>query len=198
MVSTIEAYQEFMALRHHFTTESYDYIKYGGKIKISWRENDNFERRKDYFQFQKLSKHPDLQNFILANILQKPKIWIYELNSDESEKTYIEWKKRKESFSYIFKQEISTFPDNMYKEGYKIELIPSYFQGEICFETLYVLYMFINIYDIAFIVDNPLFDEIEFKLKKYKPFMERNFLMDENKILNIAFEKFGFPAKEEY
>jgi hypothetical protein len=196
MVSAIEAYQEFMSLRHHFTKEDYDYFKYNGKTRI---KSEGFEKRKDFFQFAKLSKHPDLQNFILANIINEPKIWIYDLVSDDECKTvYFNWKRRKESFSYSFKQEISMFPNEMYKDHMKIEFIPLYIKGRISLETLYVLYMLLNIYDIAFIdaSDTLMLNEIEFKLKKYKPFMESNFLIDESKILHIAFEKFGFPIKE--
>ena len=53
--------------------------------------------------------------------------------------------------------------------------------------------MLLNVYGITFIADDPLLNDIEFKLKKYKPFMEKNFLTDENKILNITFERFGYP-----
>ena len=199
MTSAIDAYQEFMALRHHFTTESYDYVKYSGKIKFPWRKIYNFETHRDYYQYLKLSKKLDLQNFILANILVKPKIWIRELvSSDECENIYKEWKRRKESFSYSFKQEISKLPDSLFNDikrsGDLYLLVSFLLRQEISFETFYVLYMLLNIYNIPFVVDEPILNDIEFKLIKYKSFMERNFLIDEGKILNIAFEKFGRPA----
>jgi hypothetical protein len=197
MVSAIEAYQEFMSLRHHFTKETYDYFKYNGKIRIN---SDSFEKRRDFFQFQKLSKHPDLQNFILANLLLTPKVWIYELVSDdECKKAYSGWKKRKESFSYFFQQEINIFPNNMYNDYLKIEIIPIYVKGLISLETLYVMYMLFNVYNISFInaSDTIILNEMVFKLKKYKPFMEKNFLINESNILNIAFKKFGYPVKKE-
>lgn len=201
MASAIDAYVEFMALRHHFNS-SYDYIKYNGQIKFSWREKNNFDKRKDYYQWEKLSKKPDLQNFIIANLLVDPKVWIYELNScSECETVYVHWKRKKESFSYIFKEEIFRLPSNMYEEIHKIGDVSSlsslYLKGKVSFETFYVLYMLLNIYGIVFIICDPILNNTEFKLTKYKPFMEKNFLIDEPKILNIAFEKFGYPIKEE-
>ena len=197
MISVIDTYIEFMALRHHFTTDSYDYIKYGGKIKQNWREKDNFEHRKDYFLFQKLSKQPFLQEYILANILQKPKIWIYELISDESEKTYLSWKKRKESFSYIFKTEICYLPSDILERIILTSdmnlILNFYFNKTICMETLYILYMLLNEYNVNAIINDPLLEDIEFKLNKYKPFMKKYFLVNEKNILNIAYEKFEGP-----
>jgi hypothetical protein len=203
MTSAIQAYEMFMALRHHFTTESYDFFKYNGKIKIPFKTRNTFDKRKDYHLFEKLSKKSDLMNFILANILIKPKIWIHELISfDECNKIYLEWRKRKESFSYIFEQEISLLPDDIYENGkqsslIRIKFLPFYFSGKISLETTYVLFMMLNIYEIAFIMDDPILDEIEFKLRKYQPFMEYNFLTDESKILEIAFRKFGRKIKDE-
>jgi hypothetical protein len=196
MTSALFAYQEFMALRHHFTTESYDYIKYNGKIKFPWRKEYNFENHRDYYQYQKLSKKPDLQNFILANVIKKPKIWIRELNSsEECEKNYIDWKKRKESFSYILSEEIKIFDNDAFKNipVNFYNFLRCYSLRQISLETLYVLYMLLNIYGIVFIADDPLLNDIEFKLQKYKPFMEKNFLTNERKILNIVTDKFGSP-----
>jgi hypothetical protein len=195
MTSVIDTYIEFMALRHHFNSD-YDYIKYSGNVKFNWREADNFAKRKDFFQWQKLSKKTDLQNFILANIIQKPKIWIFELNSsEESEKNYIEWKKRKESFSYVLSEEIKQFDSDVFKNIpiNFYNFLKCYSSHLISFETLYVLYMLLNVYGITFMADDPLLNDIEFKLKKYKPFMEKNFLTDEIKILNIAIKRFGSP-----
>lgn len=199
MTTALSAYQEFMALRHHFTTESYDYVKYNGKIKFPWRKEYNFENHRDYYQYQKLSKKLDLQNFILANVIKKPKIWIRELNSSEDcEKNYIGWKKRKESFSYIFNEEIKLFDSDVFKDNVNVyHFLRHYSLQHISLETLYVLYMLLNIYMVSFITDDPLLADIEFKLQKYKPFMEKNFLVDEEKILSIAFKKFGCPIKEE-
>ncbi len=48
MISGYEAFGLYQALKLHFTTDSYDYFKYGGKTNISVTE---FENRKDNYHF---------------------------------------------------------------------------------------------------------------------------------------------------
>ena len=53
-MSPFEAYKLYTAIKNHFTTESYDYFKYNGKVRAS---EHTFETRKDKYMFYKLSKH---------------------------------------------------------------------------------------------------------------------------------------------
>jgi hypothetical protein len=47
------AYALWNALKLHFTSESYDYFKYKGKMKIS---DESFLKRRDRFFFAKLER----------------------------------------------------------------------------------------------------------------------------------------------
>jgi hypothetical protein len=92
-----------MAMRKHFTT-SYDFVKYGGKMRLSV---DSFEIRRDKFFFYKLSKRKDSKDFVLANLIVNPDIWIGNLvDSEDANTNYTEWQNRQQSLSYIFKNDL--------------------------------------------------------------------------------------------
>ena len=52
-----ECYNEYLALKNHFTKPEYDYIKYQGKLRT---KVDTFQKRKDRIFFEKLAKHEDV------------------------------------------------------------------------------------------------------------------------------------------
>ena len=74
MMNEIEAYQMYLALRLHFTTENYDYFKYNGKVSASLK---SFDKRKDKYLFKKLTKKYDestILNYYIANFIEGNKI----------------------------------------------------------------------------------------------------------------------------
>ena len=64
-MTPFEVYTKYIALKNHFSQERYDYFTYGGKVRA---KESSFEIRKDKYFFYKLSKHKDIENFLLANI----------------------------------------------------------------------------------------------------------------------------------
>ena len=81
-----EAFCLFQAIKLHFTSASYDFFKYNGKSNISVTA---FENRKDKYHFYKLSrKFPNkemLIEFLVANFLEKDKLWVGDLLNEEAE-----------------------------------------------------------------------------------------------------------------
>jgi hypothetical protein len=61
------AYTLFLAMKQHFTTSSYDYYRFNGKVRAS---QGSFEKRKDKYFFEKLGKVQDPQQRVLANMLK--------------------------------------------------------------------------------------------------------------------------------
>lgn len=106
MITGYEAFGLYQSLKLHFTTDSYDYFKYGGKSKISV---DSFENRKDKYHFYKLSRRltnkDELALFIVANILNNDKLWVGDLLTEESETVYRQRQKVIQSLSYIFEND---------------------------------------------------------------------------------------------
>ena len=190
MTSPIECYKEYVALKRHFENSSYDYFKYNGKVKVS---SDSFQKRKDKYFFEKIARHPDLHNFLLANLSKNPKYWIRELAGTDAENTYKEWVKRQQSLTYMFKQELSKldsdFNSNFICKNNKHPiLLKLYLAKDISLETLCLLLEFSGAmkhwnekmeYDIVW-------DETRIKIEKYTPFIKA----DKKKLKEIVIDSF--------
>lgn len=174
MTNSYEAFQIFNSYRNHFLYPSYNIIKYHGKIKTSL---EKFSLRNDILYFEKLSKIPDLKNFILANILQNPQLYIKDLiSNEESNKIYLKWKKINSSLEYFCLEDCKklkpNFIDNIKIEHnkklpYMLELLK---QGKINPETICIFYRIIkNLEDIWTKECQSLewIHDLKFKLYKY-------------------------------
>ena len=179
----MKAYQRYQALKLHFTSD-YDFVKYGGKIrKIS---EESFLKRKDQFLFRKLERKyndDELTDFFVANFVSQAGVrWVGEMSGQESEKVYLNWCKRIESFSYFLKQDLEVILDNCNNSVSRILLVESthpvllkmYMAGKITAETVVA-------FDIAFDVfdkwnkeiDDPIiWPEYYRQLSKYRPFVK--------------------------
>jgi len=95
-VTDYEVYKTYLGISRHFTTESYDYQKYCGKVRCSLQ---SFYKNKQRFWFEKLSRKYDdheikelfVSNYALSE--DNSKIWIGNLVR-EGETLYQEWKKK--------------------------------------------------------------------------------------------------------
>ena len=192
-MTPFEAYKEYLALKNHFTKPEYDYKKYNGKLKVN---ADSFNTRKDKLFFQKLAKHPDVHNFLVANLSRNEKAWIKELAySEEAEKTYKDWLKRNQSLTYVIKNEIkqldSPFDLNFIVSKNKPHppLLKLYLGGYVSLETLCVLLDITKAkkhWDSKMEYD-PIYQEIKLKIEKYTPFVK----YEKEKVKNIVIDFFN-------
>ena len=105
MYGGFDVYKTYLAVKLHFTTDTYDYYKYGGKVNTKL---DTFTKRKDRYFFHKLSTRyaeTDILDFFVANFLSDSKRWIGNLLANDGRDVYLDYKKRKEAFAYHFKQD---------------------------------------------------------------------------------------------
>lgn len=192
MMSAFDCYKEYLALKNHFSKPDYDYFKYNGKLRAN---ADSFNTRKDKLFFQKLAKHPDVHNFLVANLSENEKHWIRDLAySEDAEKTYKNWLKRQQSLSYVFKQELgkldSDFNRNfMVKSNEHPLLLKLFLAKEISLETLCLLLEFTGAkkhwdskmqYDLVY-------DSIKTKIEKYTPFIK----CEKDKLKKIVLDYFS-------
>ena len=112
VVDPYEVYIKYLALKSHFSDLNYDYFKYNGKVK-AWRST--FDTRKDKYFFYKLSKKKDPIEYLVANFIGSNDFYIGNIRADESDQIYMDYKKRKESLSYIFKSDLSKMKENRFK-----------------------------------------------------------------------------------
>lgn len=202
-MDAFEVYKLYTAVKNHFVIDSYDYFKYNKKINASY---DSFLKRKDKIFFAKLGNRKEkyLEDFLVANFLHDPKIWVGELLSDECEKKYKDWKRKQESLTYVFKNEVS-FIDGWNAEelnswfgvtyGEHPNIIRKYLRKEISLETLTILNSILNFtkrYDLE--VNDPIYKEVSKLCKKYQPFLK----YDKSKIKSILLELVNKEKTQEY
>lgn len=191
-LTAYETYCIFIALKTHFTVPTYDYFKYNGKTaRVSM---DAFMARKDRLQFQRLCRMCDasqMQDFIVAN-LAKGMTYAVELTSDQAEDNYQEYMKRKQSFSYVFSNEIDRLfnltddPADLFRrnDGRYPVLINEYLSSNVSLESICVLNEFVRFdvrLDQRLGSDDVIWSKMRLLIKKFTPFIE----YDREKIRNI-------------
>jgi len=105
MYGGFDVFKVYLAIKLHFTTESYDYHKYEGQVNCKL---DTFTKRNDRYFFHKLSTRyskDDILDFFVSNFLIDSNKWIGNLTRNDGKDVYLDWKKRKESFDYYFRND---------------------------------------------------------------------------------------------
>ena len=105
MYGGFEVYKVYLSVKNHFTTKSYDYAKYGGKVTVKL---ETFTKRHDRYFFHKLSKRyneRDILDFFVANFAVDGNKWIGNVLNNEGAENYTKYRKYKESFEYHFRND---------------------------------------------------------------------------------------------
>lgn len=174
-MNAFETYQEYVAIKSHFTVENYDYFKYNGQTNLSL---ESFECRNDKYQFQKLSKLRNPKDYLIANAAAGNIQWPGEIVSEKGYDNYIDWKRRRGSQTYLFKQNLgeldTNFSENFAcKNGQYPHLLMLYKRGKITLETLTIMDEILNF--IPFwnkkIKDTIIWPDLYLLIRKYKPFV---------------------------
>jgi len=135
-----EAYKVYCALKRHFQSQTYDYFKYNGKVRTSYA---TFEKRPDKYFFSKLAKHKDIIGFLAANFVNGDR-WVGDLvNEQVAEKAYRDWLMRKQSMSYVFKNDLDKI-DNLIESLKVVDnqhpaLFKLYLAKEVSAETVIII-----------------------------------------------------------
>ncbi len=182
-VTPFETYQTYLSMKSHFTNRKYDFFKYGGKSRATMT---SFNKRKDKYWFEKTSRKysdEEVLDFLLANFVNADtpqNLWIGEI-INSGERTYAEWMRRKQSMTYIFKEQSEkllseTELEDVFKcsKGHPL-LLRKYLGGEISLETLTILekvFSFVKDFDKR--LQDPVWETVSLKIKKYTPFLNIN------------------------
>lgn len=205
IMDAFEVYKYYLALKLHFTTDKYDVIKQKGKVRAT---RQAFAKRKDLFAINKVAKtytDEEVANFLIANFVSGDR-WggIFDT---EAKETYILWKKRKESLTYIFEQDIDNLVLELELENKKLDdlfycskaehpyIIKSYLRKSICIETLVIMNKIFNLTDKfdKEIDDTVVWPDISRLIKKYSPFLT----IDKEKYHEIIRRRFGHNSSED-
>ena len=174
-----DTYKTYLALKNHFTKDSYDYHKYQGKSRASLQ---SFYKRKDRYWFEKLSRQKEdkeIIDFFVSNFTScsdPGSLWIGEMIK-EGESRYTSWQKRIQSLTYLFKQESQEIFENGVETVFDCSkghppLLKKFLSGNISLETLVIydrIFLFGNKFDKK--LKDPVWETVSLKIKKYSPFL---------------------------
>ena len=182
-VTPFETYQTYLSMKSHFTNRKYDFFKYGGKSRATM---SSFNKRKDKYWFEKTSRKysdEEVLDFLLANFVNADtpqNLWIGEI-INSGERTYAEWMKRRQSLTYIFREQSEkllseTDLEKLFScsKGHPL-VLKRYLGGEISLETLMILekvFSFAKDFDKK--LQDPVWETVSLKLRKYSPFLNIN------------------------
>ena len=178
-----DAYRCYLSLKNHFTKDHYDYHKYRGKTRATVQA---FYKRKDRFWFEKFARSKndkEVEEFFVSNFIYSTDpatMWIGEMIK-EGEGRYQEWKKKTQSLSYIFKGEAENiFEKDKVDDVFNCSkghppILKSYLGGDTSLESM-VIYDIIFGYgkDFDKRLNDPVWETVSRKIKKYKPFININ------------------------
>ena len=179
--SGFAAFAMFHALKLHFTSDSYDYVKYNGKTNVT---KTTFSTRKDKYTFYKLSRKfglTELRDYYIANFLVSDIQWVGDMVGPDAEENYKKWLKTTQSLTYTFENDIIKLLDRvndpnellMVKKN-EFPLLMQYAQqGDIALETLIILNDLMNFFPMweKEIYDDIVWPNFKKKCEKYKPFL---------------------------
>ena len=167
-------------MKSHFTNRKYDFFKYGGKSRATV---SSFNKRKDKYWFEKTSrKYSDKEvvDFLLANFVSTDNpqnLWIGEI-INSGERTYAEWMKRRQSSTYLFKEQSNELlSENELESLFDCSkghprIFKAYLGQKLSLENFVIwdkVLGFSKNFDKK--LDDPVWETVSLKLKKYSPFI---------------------------
>jgi len=179
-MNPFECYKLYLSLKNHFTKDTYDFHKYCGKSRASVQ---SFYKRKDRYFFEKLSRQKNKKevfDFFVSNFVSASDpstLWIGQIIR-EGERNYVDWKKRNQSLSYTFKDEME---DILSTQGLDVvfarvkghpPILKKHLSGQISIETMSILdkiFGFVKDFDKD--INDPVWETVSKKIKKYSPFL---------------------------
>jgi len=180
IVTPFETYQHYLSLKNHFTNPKYDFFKYGAKTRASVT---SFNKRKDKYWFEKTSRkysNEEVVDFLVSNFAASDNpqnLWIGEI-INSGERTYADWRKRKQSSTYLFKEQSNELLsenklENLFNcsNGHP-KILKEYLSSRLSLENFVILdkvFHFSKNFDKK--LQDPVWEIVSLKLKKYSPFI---------------------------
>ena len=176
----LDAYKCYLAMKNHFTKDNYDYHKYAGKVRAT---REAFYKRKDRFWFEKFSRQKndkEVVDFFVSNFVSTTDpstMWIGEMIK-EGEDRYTDWKKKVQSLSYVFREEVNNlFNDKKVDDVFDCSrghppILKSYLGGDTSLETMVIcdrIFEYGKDFDKR--LKDPVWETVSRKIKKYDPFL---------------------------
>ena len=130
MYGGFDVYKTYLAVKLHFTSKNYDYHKYDGKVNCKL---DTFTKRNDRYFFHKLSgkyKQAEILDFFVSNFIKDEKKWVGSLLRNDGQDIYLDYKKRKESFGYHFRNDLVCISDVINADNIRFDDVFNVYNGQ--------------------------------------------------------------------
>jgi len=176
-VTPFQAYVAYLAVKTHFTSETYDFFKYQGKVAAKVA---TFETRRDRNRFEKLSRKPDPLMFLASNISRNPGAWIGDLvSSDEAQANFESAKKFIDSFSYVMPEQLRALPLDQFASNFMLDerggvpAIRAMRAGKISMEAIATIDGVMSFNTLWTASKDPTYVVTRMQVKKYGQFISR-------------------------
>jgi hypothetical protein len=185
-MDSYSVYRHYLALRLHFTTDTYDVIQQCGRVRAS---KQAFYKRKDLLAMNRVAESysdKEVVDFLVANFVSGDR-WggVFDLDAKDR---YTGWKKRIESLAYTFQNEVGGLALQCEKNNVPFEscflsaknqhpyIIKKYLRNDVSIETMVILNKLI---DFVPSLDKSLSGDLVWPdvsriIKKYSPFLSIN------------------------
>ena len=192
-LSAFDTFCMFMALKNHFTTESYDFVKYKGKVRFT---QETFLSNRDKLLYQKLSRvcdENDMLDYMIATFIADKK-WVRDFLDEEAKDRFTEYRKRNQSLGYMFGNELDRLfllqaPELAFKPTGNYALpIRMYMQGDMSLETFALLSKYLGLaesYDAKYGKDDIVWGRMSMLIRKFTSFL----VCDDKKMKSILKDK---------
>lgn len=117
MYDGFDVFKTYLAVKLHFTSDKYDYHKYGGKVNCKL---ETFTKRNDRYFFHKLSKKykkDEIADFFVANFLYDDKKWVKSLLENDGKEQFLDFRKFNQAFVYHFRSDCLSIVSDFNKRG---------------------------------------------------------------------------------
>lgn len=192
-----QVFCEYLALKSHFSNPKYDYFKYNKKVRASL---ESYHKRRDRYFFEKTSrkyKDKEIVDFFVSNFIASDtsnNIWIGEI-INSGEKNYIEWMKRQQSLTYLFKEQSEelfsqTKLDDALScaKGHPV-ILKKYLSGKLFLENLVIYDKILNFSkDFDKKLLDPVWEMVSLKIRKYSPFINIDVFQYKRLLRDIVYE----------
>ena len=182
----LESYETYLALKLHFKSKSYDFLKFRGKTRVS---RQSYEKRKDKFLFEKVAAIFPKNKYInklLVEFKSDPSFWVRGIMTKDNEDRYESHMRFMEDPGQSFTKELTILSKIL--EEQKISFNKCISQEEDAHCLLFRLYLkktfspeFLLIINSAIplfkimnkreVICDPIWEEAEFFLQKYRQFI---------------------------
>jgi hypothetical protein len=183
-----DVYRTYLAFKQHFSNPKFDFFQYEGKVKA---KEETYQQRSDFWFFETLARKltdQEVKEYMLASFVsaENPtKVWIGDIRRNGKDH-WLVWQKLQSGLTYTFEQDCHRLVEFMEKNKYSFNnlfetmgghpsLLRLYIKRQVCLETMVVLDMvlgFMKDWDTN--LRDPLWEQLSFKIKKYKPFLSIN------------------------